>query len=193
MIRQRKHWIFDLDGTLTKPVHDFDAIRALLGVPASRGILEWLSGLPPAEQAPLVEKLNRHELELAERAEAADGASLVLASLREIGCSLGIVTRNNTRNVEVTLHAAGLEAFFDADSIMTRDNAKPKPDPDGIHRLLERWRGDSTTGVMVGNHRHDLAAGRAAGIPTVHVATDGVFEWPDLADVRVLSLRELLL
>jgi HAD superfamily hydrolase (TIGR01509 family) len=193
VIRQRKHWIFDLDGTLTKPVHDFDAIRALLGVPASRGILEWLSGLPPAEQAPLVEKLNRHELELAERAEAADGASLVLASLREIGCSLGIVTRNNTRNVEVTLHAAGLEDFFDAESIMTRDNAKPKPDPDGIHRLLERWRGDATTGVMVGNHRHDLAAGRAAGIPTVHVATDGVFEWPDLADVRVLSLRELLL
>jgi phosphoglycolate phosphatase-like HAD superfamily hydrolase len=192
MIRQRKHWIFDLDGTLTKPVHDFDAIRALLGVPASRGILEWLAGLPLAERAPLVHKLDRHELELAERAEAADGASVVLTALREIGCSLGIVTRNNTRNVEVTLRAAGLHAFFDPDSIMTRDNARPKPDPDGIHKLLGQWRGDATTGVMVGNHRHDLDAGRAAGVPTVHVATDGVFEWPDLADVRVRSLRELV-
>ena len=75
---------------------------------------------------------------------------------------------------------------------MTRDNARPKPDPDGIHQLLARWRRRRSTGVMVGNHRHDLAAGRAAGLSTVHVDTDGVFEWAELADVRVVSLLELV-
>ena len=53
------------------------------------------------------------------------------------------------------------------------------------------WGADIGTAIMVGNHRHDLAAGRAAGVPTVHVAIDGVFAWPDLADLRVFSLREL--
>jgi len=187
-----KYWIFDLDGTLTKPVHDFDAIRRMLGVPAGRGILEWLEALPERDRTPLVAKLDRHEYELAERAEAADGAAMVLTALARGDCRLGIVTRNNAENVEITLRAAGLTGYFAADSIMTRDNARPKPDPDGINQLLARWRGERAAAVMVGNHRHDLAAGRAAGVETVHVDSDGIFEWAELADLRVRSLRELL-
>jgi hypothetical protein len=30
-------------------------------------------------------------------------------------------------------------------------------------------------------------------VATVHVATDGVFEWPELADFRIVSLLELAL
>lgn len=192
VVRDRKHWIFDLDGTLTKPVHDFEEIRRMLGIPAGRGILEWLASLSERERVPLVEALDRHEYDLAKRAEAAEGAAAVLHALSRTGCHLGIVTRNNARNVERTLRAAGLEEFFAPQSIMTRDNARPKPDPDGIYQLLDLWRAATATAVMVGNHRHDLAAGRAAGVSTVHVDTEGVFEWADLADVRVLSLLELL-
>ncbi|HIN00314.1 MAG TPA: HAD family hydrolase, partial [Deltaproteobacteria bacterium] len=35
---QRKYWIFDLDGTLTVAVHDFNAIRNELGIPAGQPI-----------------------------------------------------------------------------------------------------------------------------------------------------------
>ena len=80
VLADRKHWIFDLDGTLTKPVHDFDEIRRMLGVPNGRGILEWLAQLSEQERAPLVEILDRHEYELAERAEQADGAAALLAA-----------------------------------------------------------------------------------------------------------------
>ena len=192
MLRGRRYWIFDLDGTLTKPVHDFEAIRRMLGVPSGRGILEWLEALSPAERAPLVAALDRHEYELAESAEAADGADAILDAVVRSGCRLGIVTRNNAENVAVTLRAAGLGSYFAAESIMSRDNARPKPDPDGINQLLERWQGERAAAVMVGNHRHDLAAGRAAGVETVHVDSEGVFVWSDLTDVRVMSLRELL-
>ena len=37
---KRKNWIFDLDGTLTVAVHDFDAIRKELGIPAGLPIVE---------------------------------------------------------------------------------------------------------------------------------------------------------
>ena len=41
-----QYWIFDLDGTLTIAVHDFDAIRDELGLPAGEPILEAMSKLP---------------------------------------------------------------------------------------------------------------------------------------------------
>ena len=34
------HWLFDMDGTLTIAMHDFDAMRAELGLPVGVPILE---------------------------------------------------------------------------------------------------------------------------------------------------------
>ena len=33
-LREVKHWVFDMDGTLTVAVHDFAAIRVALDIPA---------------------------------------------------------------------------------------------------------------------------------------------------------------
>ena len=52
-ILARHCWIFDLDGTLTVPVHDFPAIRTALGMTESDSdILKYLASLPSAEAAP---------------------------------------------------------------------------------------------------------------------------------------------
>ena len=58
MLRDCEAFIFDLDGTLTVAVHDFDAIRAELGLPVGRPILEELATLPLAEAAELRERLD---------------------------------------------------------------------------------------------------------------------------------------
>ncbi len=42
-VLQRKYWIFDLDGTLTVPVHDFQGIRKTLGIPRDKDILGFIS------------------------------------------------------------------------------------------------------------------------------------------------------
>ncbi|MGH9885914.1 MAG: HAD family hydrolase, partial [bacterium] len=49
-VSRRAHWIFDMDGTLTVAVHDFDAIRTELGLPQGKPMLEELA-LRPAEEA----------------------------------------------------------------------------------------------------------------------------------------------
>ena len=190
-LEQKSGWVFDLDGTLTEAIHDFDFIRAMLGVPAGSGILEWLDTLPEAERAPLERRLDKHEYALAGRAIAATGAHDILAALTRAECRLGIVTRNNLRNVELTLRTAGLTEFFAPESIMTRENARPKPQPDGILRLMSGWNSSPQRCVMVGNHHHDLAAGRAAGVTTVLVDTTAVFRWPEVTDLGVTSLVEL--
>ena len=46
---KRKHWIFDLDGTLTIAAHDFNAIRKELGIPEGQPIIKTLESLPAKE------------------------------------------------------------------------------------------------------------------------------------------------
>ena len=44
-----RHWVFDMDGTLTVAVHDFEAIKRALEIPQSDDILHHLAALPAAE------------------------------------------------------------------------------------------------------------------------------------------------
>ncbi len=65
----QKHWVFDMDGTLTIAQHDFDAIRDDLGLPDNLPILESLDAMPAAESAPIHQRLNEIELEIAAQAD----------------------------------------------------------------------------------------------------------------------------
>ena len=191
-LEKRAHWIFDMDGTLTVAVHDFDAIRSELGLPAGKPILEELASLPEAEARALFVRLDALELALARRARAADGAAELLGALRARGARLGILTRNSFANSLETLRACGLAAFFDPACIVGREAAAPKPDPGGIHHLLGSWRAAPSDSVMVGDYRFDLLAGRAAGTATVYVDGSGAFPFADQADLSVRSLVELV-
>lgn len=181
-----------MDGTLTRAVHDFDAIRRSLELPAGLPILESLAALPENEAAPKRQLLESIELELAKTAKASDGASRLLAALEQRGVRLGIVTRNSYDNVVVTLRAAGLIEYFPSECISTRDNAKPKPDPDGLRRLIELFGHRPSEVVMVGDYLFDLECGRRAGAHTVHYAADDSRSWPEITDLRVVSFAELM-
>ena len=184
-------WIFDLDGTLTVPIHDFDEIRRLLGLKQGKGILESLAELDEATRNPLIRVLDKHEYELAEQAVAAPGAADLLADLGRRGVAIGILTRNNHRNLERTLERTGLAKYVDPSFTRTRENSKPKPHPDGIHQLLACWDADCSDTVMIGNHRIDIETGRAAGVNTVFVDPGEPTESHRIADIRVRTLAEL--
>ncbi len=196
-LASRTHWIFDLDGTLTVPVHDFDAIRAELDLPPERGILESLEAMPPSRAEPVRRRLDAIELELAAESTAAPGASELLEALAKSGIQKGIVTRNSTPNLETTLRAIGFLHHFDLDHAVTRDCpvSRPKPAPDGILTLLSGWGVGPERAVMVGNHAIDVAAGRAAGALTVlvdHDAITGTVGSDPGADIVIRRLDELL-
>jgi HAD superfamily hydrolase (TIGR01509 family) len=186
------HWVFDLDGTLTVAVHDFAVIRRELEIPDGSDILGHLMSLPAHHAQPLHDRLQEIELELSGLTQAAIGALDLLQHLQNRGAQLGILTRNTRKNALRTLGLAGLGNFFDPDHVLGRDEALPKPAPDGIHRLAEIWRIDPETTVMVGDYQFDLQAGRSAGALTVHVDATLRFLWPELADVRVGTLEELI-
>ena len=107
-----------------------------------------------------------HERALAEDALPAPGAVTLLRALAAAGCRLGILTRNDHALAKLTLEAIGVGELFDDADIVGRDEAVPKPSPDGLQQHLRRWGIAATEAVMVGDHAYDLECGRAAGTHT---------------------------
>ena len=191
-ILDRRCWIFDLDGTLTLPVHDFAAIRTALGMAESDpDIIRFLDSLPTAEAAAKHARLIEIEYELADRTAAAPGAGRLLDRLLRRGSQVGILTRNTREIALHTLGKIGLKQYFSPEAILGRDEAAPKPHPAGIEKLLGAWGSAPDDAVMVGDYLFDLQVGRAAGTATIHVDRSGAFRWPELADLAVANLEEL--
>ena len=188
---KRKYWIFDLDGTLTIAVHDFDAIREELGIPEGQPIIKTLESLPLKESRNKKKKLQEIEEKLALNASPAPGVEKLLETLNSQNYFFGILTLNTRENAWITLKALGLSEYFTKESVIGRWCAEPKPSPNGIKKLLNHWNVYANDALIIGDYLYDLQVGRAAKIATVHVDPSGNFEWPELADISVCSLNEL--
>lgn len=186
-----RHWVFDMDGTLTEPVHDFDLIRRELRIPPASDILQHLAALPEQEAAQCHAWLLEHEHALAMAATPAAGAVELVRALHADGCRLGILTRNARALAQVTLAAIGLADCFADAEIVGRDEAVPKPSPAGLQFFAARWQVPAQSMRMVGDHYYDLATAQAAGVPAVLVNQSGD-PWPGMAQWQLRDCAELL-
>ena len=184
--------IFDLDGTLTEPVLDFDAIRAEIGLPERGPILEQLERLTAVERARAEAVMVRHEREAIARATLSDGCADLLGHLRAQAIPISILTRN----VREVVHTFARMFTFEFHAIYTREVGPPKPSPAGALSLCRAMGVEPAHTLAVGDYKYDVIAGRDAGCRTVLVDRDGLaanelVDWgsPDLV---VKSLRELL-
>jgi HAD superfamily hydrolase (TIGR01509 family) len=189
-----RHWVFDMDGTLTVSVHDFAAIKRALDIPLEDDILGHLAALPAEIGAAKHAWLLEHERELALASRPAVGAVELVRELAARGVRLGILTRNARELAHVTLEAIGLTDCFAVDDVLGRDEAAPKPDPGGLLKLSAAWGVAPSEMVMVGDYQFDLACGRAAGTHTVLVNLPDN-PWPELTDWHAqdcVALRALI-
>lgn len=190
-LRYARHWVFDMDGTLTLAVHDFPAIKRALDIPLEDDILHHLAALPAEEAAQKHAWLLEHERELALASRPAPGAIELVRALCERGCQLGILTRNAHELALLTLQAIGLDDCFAIADILGRDEAPPKPHPGGLLHLAERWAVTPQELVMVGDYRFDLECAQAAGARGVLVNLPDN-PWPELTGLHARDCGELL-
>jgi HAD superfamily hydrolase (TIGR01509 family) len=184
--------IFDLDGTLTEPVLDFDAIRTEIGLPERVPILEQLDALTAADRARAEAIMLRHEREAIARATLSDGCAELLGHLGGLQVPIAILTRN----VREVVQTFARMFAFQFHAVYTREDGPPKPSPAGALSLCRAMGVAPAHTLAVGDYKYDVMAGRDAGCRTVLVSRESraaheLVDWgsPDLV---VKSLRELL-
>lgn len=184
-------WVFDLDGTLTRAVHDFDAMRQTLGLAPGTPILEGLRAMEPEARVEAERVVAAWEIAHAELGQPAEGAVALLSALRAAQVPVGVLTRNLRTVALRTLEVSGLHGLIDPHHVLGREEAAPKPAPDGLHLLLERLSARANEAVMVGDHVDDARCGRAAGATAVIVREALPLSWHAHVDLHVPSLRVL--
>lgn len=103
----------------------------------------------------------------------------VLGGLRVRGLKLGLVTNDAETPAHAHLAAAGIDDLFDfVAGFDSGHGAKPKPGP--LLAFCRKTGLDPSRVAMVGDSRHDLEAGHAAGMHRVAVLT-GIAKADDLA------------
>lgn len=116
----------------------------------------------------------------------------LVETLNRRDAQIGILTRN-TRDIALkSINRLGIEGYFQKECILGREDTPPKPDPEGLFRLSAQWNTTPEQMVMVGDYLFDLQTGRNAGAATVHVDRTRVFPWPELTDIGVGTLKDLL-
>jgi HAD superfamily hydrolase (TIGR01509 family) len=182
--------IFDLDGTLTNPLLDFDAIRHEIGIDPGLPILEALDGRDAHFRARAEVILRRHELDAIASATLSDGCLELLALLNAHEIPTAILTRNMRDAVDAFVRRFG----FQFRAIYTREDGPPKPSPHGAHLLCQALGTPPADTLAVGDYKYDVIAARDAGCRTVLVRAtppDDPIAW-GAPDLIVASLRDLL-
>lgn len=129
---------------------------------------EILTHLPEFTLARLVQRMN----DLAARAQLVEAVPLrpLMLDLRARGYVLGLATNDGEGPARAHLAEAGIDDLFDfVAGFDSGHGAKPAPDPLlAFARSVGLMPGEI---LMVGDSRHDLVAGRAAGMRTAGVLT----------------------
>jgi len=121
--------IFDLDGTITQPFFDFDAIREEMGLRRDSGpVLESMKKMSPERRKEAERILHFHESEAVTQSRLNAGARQTLEAIRKAGIHIGILTRNRRSNALAVAEKHNLK--FDA--IVYREDGPVKPDAFGV-------------------------------------------------------------
>jgi len=171
--------IFDLDGTLVDSTGDLAAAgnvaRASLGLPAlpvaavasfvgdgAEKLLERLTpDATPAQRAQAMAAFKAHyRIHCTDTTTAYDGVPAMLAFLAGAGWHLGVATNKPQEFSERILAHLGLAECF---VLVVGGDGPRKPDPGQLQRIMVHAAIPPERTWMIGDHRTDILAGRAAG------------------------------
>ncbi|HUS73931.1 MAG TPA: HAD-IA family hydrolase [Sedimentisphaerales bacterium] len=182
--------IFDLDGTITQPYFDFDAIREEMGLERNSGpVLESMRKMTPEQRRRVEQILHIHESRAVTESRLNAGAKRTLSALRKAGIHIGVLTRNKRSNALAIARKHGLK--FDA--IVDREDGPVKPDAFGVLRLCKQFGVKPQETLLVGDYLFDLLCAKAAGAVAVLLANhDRAGDFAEHADFTIEKIDQIL-
>ena len=182
--------IFDLDGTITEPFFDFDAIRAEMGLTKQDGpVWEAIERMSPEKRLHIEQILNCHEQRAVDESALNPSAKETIESLRKDGIHIGILTRNKTDNAWAVAKKHGLK--FDA--VVGREDGPVKPDAFGVLHLCKQFGVEPYETLMVGDYLFDVQCAKTAGAVAVLLSNhEQADEFAVHADFTIETIGEIL-
>jgi HAD superfamily hydrolase (TIGR01509 family) len=182
--------IFDLDGTITQPYFDFDAIREEMGLARDSGpIWEAMLAMSPQQRQHAEEILHFHEQKAVDESTLNATAKQTLQSLRKKKIKIGILTRNKRTNAFAVAAKHGLK--FDA--VIGREEGPVKPDAFGVLELCRIFGINPAEALVVGDYLFDLLCAKAAGAAAVLLANhEKADEFTEYADFTIEKIDQIL-
>ena len=179
-----------MDGTITQPYFDFDAIRQQMGLPKDSGpILESMVKMPQQQRKQAEKILHYHEQQAVIKSTLNPGAKEALNALRAAGIRIGILTRNKRGNALAIAKKHSLK--FDA--VVDRDDGPVKPDAFGVLRICEQFKVKPQETLLVGDYLFDLLCAKAAGAVAVLLANHShAGEFAEHADFVIEKIDQIL-
>ncbi|XP_016509449.1 haloacid dehalogenase-like hydrolase domain-containing protein At2g33255 isoform X1 [Nicotiana tabacum] len=197
--------IFDMDGTLTVPVIDFQAMyKAVLGHdeylavksknPSGIDILHHIENWSPDKQRRAYEIITDFEKQGQDRLQIMPGATELCSFLDSKNIRRGLITRNVKDAVDLFHVRFGVK-FSPA---LSREFRPYKPDPAPLLHICSTWGVQSNEVMMIGDSlKDDVACGKRAGAFTCLLDETGRYDAPEYAniehqpDYKVSSLVEV--
>lgn len=188
LIVKFENYIFDFDGTLadTKKCGEIATQRAFktcgLSEPSSKDITHYME--IPIEESFL--KLADRQLDEASLTKLIEtfrntyktiekdyiyefaGITEAITSLHNQGKKLFVVSSKKSDVLERNLSAIGLNHLI-TEAVGSDQVSKYKPDPEGIHTILQRYNLNSQHTVYIGDSTFDVEMGQRAGVQSAAV------------------------
>jgi len=185
--------IFDLDGTITQPYFDFDAIREEIGLARDSGpLLESMETMTPQLRQKAEKILYKHEQKAVIESKLNAGAKHTLSQLRASGFRIGILTRNQRANA----YAIAGKHNLHFDAVIGREDGPAKPDAFGVLELCRRFDVKPQETMLVGDYLFDLLCAKAAGacavLLTNHNQADDFVEHADFCIESISGILEII-
>lgn len=154
--------IFDMDGTLVDSKINFPAIYQALNLNPGNSIVEYVNSLQAEDRKSAMDIVHFYEDEGARLSRPIPGAFALVEELNQRKINIGVFTLNSRAIALKTLQLHQ----FNISVVVTRDDAKPKPDPEGLHKICEHFSTSQEKALYVGDYKYDLIAGKNANIKT---------------------------
>lgn len=181
--------LFDLDGTVVDSGLDFDQMRADLNFPVGAPILEELATLTDEKEiAKANEIIHRHELIGAEGSTLMPGFEKIYAHLKENNIPTGLLTRNSAEVTELTLKKHDISF----DIVLTRDCCLPKPDPEGLNIMKDKFQINDFEAIYIGDYQFDLITAKRANLFSGLYSPEITHDFQDEADILIKDYHDFL-
>ncbi len=182
--------IFDLDGTITQPNFDFDAIREEIGLAKDSGpVLESMEKMTAQQRQDAEKILYYHEQKAVTESKLNANAKQTLSAIRAAGIHIGVLTRNKRSNALAIARKHKLK--FDA--VIGREDGPVKPDAFGVLQLSRQFGVKPEETLLVGDYLFDLLCAKAAGaVAVLLVNHEQAEEFTEHADFCIEDISRVL-